>query len=466
MAHPTLPSSSPVYTMDIQSLIFGVLLSSLMATQIGRNNLWCASVLSLIYMMGISVPPREWGSLYLALMFVWGWVDHFVNKHYSSQYQPAPIRQNPKYTPNDVSVVVRTLHPPVVFLECLKLWLDNNPLEILICTTKEYLDEVEHLVHETLIGRDDRKKVRVIVSEKGGRTQLLAGVMAAKGRIIATSDNHIKWPAKYLIHMLPCFEDDKVAAAGPTIKVEIPVHLHDSITPWEVAAAKLAARGPGSGKAMYAAAKWCWILAGTTGVYRASVLQTPEFAHAYLNDYWRGVKLDVGEDTFISRWILKQDLIIAIQWMNETDVTRTVKRTGSDFWKQLLRWERSTLQSFYRTIQHVPQFQNHFLVNFRTYERVLKFPLTLLHLIAWPFSLYQHAWATLLLLSYYVFYKVRDYRSFVASHPHMRKHALAAVLMDFSPLVVGGWALATLSDNSWDVGDGGSRVAAGELVAK
>ncbi|KAJ5052053.1 uncharacterized protein L3040_001813 [Drepanopeziza brunnea f. sp. 'multigermtubi'] len=466
MASPTSPSSSPLYTMDTSSSILVLLLCSLMVIQFGRNNFWGPAILCLIYLMGSSVSPREWGSLYLALMFVWGWVDHFVNKYYSSRYQPAPIQKNPKYTPNDVSVVVRTLKPPVVFPQCLKLWLDNNPLEILICTTKDYLHEVENLVHETLIGRDDRAKVRVIVSEKGGRKQLLAGVMAAEGRIIATSDNHIKWPAKYLIHMLPCFEDDKVAAAGPSIKVEIPAHRHDSITPWEVAAVKLAARGPGSGKAMYAAAKWCWILAGTTGVYRASVLQTPEFAQEYLNDYWCGVNLDVGEDTFISRWILKQDLTIAIQWMNETDVTRTVKRTGSDFWQQLLRWERSTLQSFCRTILHVPQFQNHFLVKFRTYERVLKFPLTLFHLIAWPFSLYQHAWATLLLLAYYVFYKVRDYQAFVASHPHMRKHALAAVLMDFSPLVVGGWALATLSDNSWDVGDGRARVAAGEVVAK
>ena len=105
---------------------------------------------------------------------------------------------------------------------------------------------------------------------------------------------------------------------------------------------------------MYVAAKWCWILAGTSGVYRAHILKDPSFAEGYLNDFWNGVKLDVGEDTFISRWLLKNDWVIAIQWTKETRVWRTVKQTGALI-PQMLRWERSTIQSFLRTVIEIPR---------------------------------------------------------------------------------------------------------------
>lgn len=105
---------------------------------------------------------------------------------------------------------------------------------------------------------------------------------------------------------------------------------------------------------MHAAAKWCWILAGTTGLYRAHILKDPSFSKAFLNDFWNGVRLDVGDDTFISRWLLKNGWTIAIQWTMETRVWRTVKQTGALI-PQMLRWERSTIQSFIRTVTEVPQ---------------------------------------------------------------------------------------------------------------
>lgn len=153
--------------------------------------------------------------------------------------------------------MVRTLGPPSTFNKCLQLWLANKPLEVIICTTQDHIDEVNRIVNETVLDEFDRAKVATIVSEKGARKQLLAGILRAKGKIIATCDNHIEWPAQYLIHMLPCFEDSNVAAAGPSIKVKIPEDRQDNMSPWEVAAVRLADRGPGSGKALHAAARWC-----------------------------------------------------------------------------------------------------------------------------------------------------------------------------------------------------------------
>lgn len=46
------------------------------------------------------------------------------------------------------------------------------------------------------------------------------------------------------------------------------------------------------------------------------------------------------------------------------------------------------------------------------------------------------------------------YDKFFAEFPYMRKHWLAAVAVDFSYLVIGPWAWMTLSDNSWERGEG------------
>lgn len=73
---------------------------------------------------------------------------------------------------------------------------------------------------------------------------------------------------------------------------------------------------------------------------RSHLLKDYEFTEGYLNDTWNGVPLDVGEDTWISRYILKRGYIITIQKCQETIVTRTIKKTAA-YIQQALRWERS-----------------------------------------------------------------------------------------------------------------------------
>jgi hypothetical protein len=63
--------------------------------------------------------------------------------------------------------------------------------------------------------------------------------------------------------------------------------------------------------------------------FRSRILQDPLFIEGYTNDNWRGKKLDVGKDTFISRWLQLHGWTIAIQALPETEVRRTVK-TSSD----------------------------------------------------------------------------------------------------------------------------------------
>ena len=94
-------------------------------------------------------------------------------------------------------------------------WLENRPAEIIICTTEEHVEEVKYIVNEAALEGMDCTKVKVLVSEKGVRKQLMRGVWEAKGRIIATSDNQTFWSRSYLVNMLACFEDAIVSQDDP-----------------------------------------------------------------------------------------------------------------------------------------------------------------------------------------------------------------------------------------------------------
>ena len=100
---------------------------------------------------------------------------------------------------------------------------------------------------------------------------------------------------------------------------------------------------------------------------------------------------------------------------------------------------------------------SHFIVAFRTYERILKAPLTFLHLVSWILSFYLYPVIACPLLAYYVHYKYLEYVKFFTNYPYTRVRASLggpAVLVDFSPVVIGLEAWRTLSDNSWEHGEG------------
>lgn len=232
----------------------------------------------------------------------------------------------------------------------------NNPFEILISTPKEHVPAVLEVIRELVYAADlDRTKFSVIESEAGARDQLKTAIEKARGAIIATCNDRVIWAPQYLVHMLACFENPKVGAAGPYITPSRPIERRNKdITPWEVAGAKLASRSAASWTSMHVAASWCWILCGATCVFRTAILKDIKFLEAYTNDYWGGKKLDVGDDTFISRWLLKNDWVIATQYSHNTRAQKSLKATPA-FITQMLRWERSTIQSFIRTTYEVPQ---------------------------------------------------------------------------------------------------------------
>lgn len=392
-------------------------------------------------------------ALVLGIFWLWGRMERALDRRNLSLYKPVPIPSKSTFTSNQVSIIVCTVD--TLLVRCLNTWLDNNPFEIIIVTIPQHKTHICSVVANALLSSADLAKITVLESAtKGKRAQLAVGIQHAKGEILATPDDHISWPASFLKAMLPCFDDKKVGAVGSTVKPIIPPERQycDIITPWEVAAMRASWNRNDQLKASYAAAKWCWVLAGATGVFRAHILKDAAFIDGYTNDRWRGKKLDVGEDTFISRWLQSHDWIIAIQALPETEVRRTVK-TCPGFLKQMFRWERSTIQSHIRTVLQVPQIYGSVFVARKTWGRLLRPLLTTGHLLAWGFTLFSGGWScafAALLMAWYVGEAWPSLRDFFAEHPYMRRYWWAAVGQDFFYVVQDYWCWLTLDDTRWE----------------
>jgi hypothetical protein len=133
--------------------------------------------------------------------------------------------------------------------------------------------------------------------------------------------------------VLPCFEDPKVGAAGGPIGVQIPEERRDKniVTAWEVAGAKFIFGGRGGGTAAFAANKWTWCLAGCTWLGRTAIFQDPSFIHALITETWSGRVLNAGSDNMITRYLIQNGHVIAVQYTEGTTVWRTVKTTSTMF---------------------------------------------------------------------------------------------------------------------------------------
>lgn len=221
----------------------------------------------------------------------------------------------------------------------MRTWLVNEPREILVVTTSEYLDRVTHLLSE-FDEEMNAGKIRIIVSEKPGkREQLKTGIPHAQGRILALSDDDTYWGPEFLKYMLACFENNHVGGAGGAQSAHVlPEHQHaDVINKWEVASIRILDRRNGGQVSSYAADGGVFILAGRSVLFRTHILKDADFLHKFTNDYWRGkFLLDSGDDTFITRWLQEKNWKIVIQSRPETEI-QTGIATDRKFLGQLIR---------------------------------------------------------------------------------------------------------------------------------
>jgi glycosyltransferase involved in cell wall biosynthesis len=112
-----------------------------------------------------------------------------------------------------VSIIVPTIDTESTFTECVRLWLESNPREIIIVTVPRCKAHVEQLVKPV---QELTDKITILTAPLANkRQQLMVGAKAASGKIIALVDDDAYWRAATVIpYLLAPFEDAEVGSVA------------------------------------------------------------------------------------------------------------------------------------------------------------------------------------------------------------------------------------------------------------
>lgn len=137
----------------------------------------------------------------------WDLYEKVLVSHLAKKYKTVPLPDAPTYSSNDVSIVVPTIDTDSNFIECMRLWLKSKPREIIVVTVPRCEAHVLQLLAPVL--NDKITILTVPLANK--RQQLMAGVKAATGKIIALVDDDAYWRGPAVIpYLLAPFENPEV----------------------------------------------------------------------------------------------------------------------------------------------------------------------------------------------------------------------------------------------------------------
>ena len=131
------------------------------------------------------------------------------NSQTKNQCAPIPLPEKPTISTRDVSILIPTINTPDAFTECMRLWLANEPKEIIIVTIPRDLQRVKELLAP--VGDTSTPISVFTVPKPGRRAQMSLALDKATGSIITYVDDDTYWPTnKVLPHLLAGFHDPAV----------------------------------------------------------------------------------------------------------------------------------------------------------------------------------------------------------------------------------------------------------------
>ena len=266
--------------------------------------------------------------LFLFIFRYLRFVVHFITGFFL--YQPAPRKEKPRYTSQDVAVIIPTVAPYTKeFLKCLETVLANQPIQVVICGVgekmKDYVCDVldAHKVRE----RFPETEMTVVNTKKPNKRWQVARasleIDPARVAISVNVDDHVYWKPTFLSTLVAAFEDPAVGFVGTNKRV-------------------IRTKGGGFWKSytnFLACIYLCrhnfqirsepyldggvFVVSGRTNSLRTSILRSNAFRDRYQNEYYLfGLlgPLNTDEDNFTTRWMLRNGWKIRIQYTPDTEI--------------------------------------------------------------------------------------------------------------------------------------------------
>ncbi|KAK1585037.1 polysaccharide synthase [Colletotrichum navitas] len=357
----------------------------------------------------------------LVLAALWAW---------SLCYKAVISYNSKKYKPQDVSITEST------FTECLRLWLGPNAREIVIVTVKRNRDRVERLVEPL---KENADRVVILCAPLANkRIQLVVGVKAARGSILALVDDDVYWRAEGVLpYLLAPFGDTKVGTVAGIQSAEVPPERQSSrvITAWEATSTFDLCQWKASREVLFAADGGCWCLSARTLLIRASILQDPSFIKAHTQEVIGRRMVNTADDVVLTGWVFDRGWKVSIQNVLEAEITTNITHDHRFAW-QILRWDRGNFRTFLGYISVYPGFrklmQRHLYTTFEMIERLARPIWALAYAGVWLQTLRAAPWIA----------------AFLKKYPYCRRQVWAFLLMDFLGPIVDVYVYFTMNNGS------------------
>jgi hypothetical protein len=153
---------------------------------------------------------------------LWDCYEHWISRRNEKRYRsfPLPSAENRRHDSSNVSIIVPTINTETSFATCLCGLLKNNPRQVIIVTTEAEEQRVKRLVYipsiEAARGKVDLKILSIPRPNK--RDQLVLGIKASSGNIIALVNDDAFWDSNtVLYHLLAPFQQKDVGLVGGPI---------------------------------------------------------------------------------------------------------------------------------------------------------------------------------------------------------------------------------------------------------
>lgn len=261
-------------------------------------------------------------------------------------YKSKPIPEKPKYTENDVTVVIPTIHNNFEELRpSLESILACRPHELILVTTVDKAKSLQKLA-DTL----STPNIRVLfTSIANKRLQVCEALPRVTTDIIIMADDDVTWPSTLMPWILAPFEDPKIGGVGTCQRVRRDPDGSWSDQVWNWLGAAYIERRNFEISATHNIDGGTSCMSGRTGAYRAEILQGHDFLHGFKNERWMKYTLNADDDNFVTRWLVSHQWKTWIQYEPECEIETTLEY-NMKFLYQCSRWARSNWRSNYTSL--------------------------------------------------------------------------------------------------------------------
>ena len=253
-------------------------------------------------------------------------------------YYKTDLFESPRYTVNDISVVIPVYQPPPSFRQNIISITKNKPYEVIIVADITCYDEILKQV----INIEGNISVYA-ETRPGKRSAMEAGLKKTTTRLICYTDDDVDWCPNFLYNLIIPFNHKNIAGVGSKQIMRSADHTRSPNLFEIMADMRLSIRYI-ENKSMTVVDKGASCISGRTACYKTAVIQNEDFYYKFLNEKFFGMQLQSGDDKFITRYILFHGYKTYHQLNDNCNLTTTFE-SGTKHFKQMLRWSRNTWRS-------------------------------------------------------------------------------------------------------------------------